>query len=108
MNIQFERRGGFMGMRLTADVELDNLPAEEARALYAALDEAKFFELPGTLSAPPNSIDRFNYRIRVQSGEFVHAVEFGESATPDSMRPLLDQLTHLARTPRNEPPDHMI
>ena len=43
--IKFERTGGFAGIRLTAEIDMDNLPEDQKREIIDLLDEADFDEL---------------------------------------------------------------
>ena len=48
--IKFERTGGFAGIRLAADIELDELPEDQVHQLLELLDEVDFDELPEQLT----------------------------------------------------------
>ncbi|HEX7975860.1 MAG TPA: protealysin inhibitor emfourin [Anaerolineales bacterium] len=100
MQIHFERSGGFTGMRLNKTFNSETLPADEANALQGELASANFFNLPGTIAAPAGGADRFHYRISVESGAQQHTVEVDEAAVPETLQPLLQHLTILARTHR--------
>jgi hypothetical protein len=97
MTIQFERTGGFAGLRLTATVHSDALAPEEARKVQAMVQEARFFELPPTLSQAQPGADRFQYAVTVDTKERRHAVKIADGAAPPRLRPLLDWLTAKAR-----------
>ena len=97
MKIEFERTGGIAGLRLTATVHADALAPEEARKLQAMVEEARFFELPSTLSHVQPGADRFQYTVTVEIQGRRHTVEIAEGAAPPRLRPLLDRLTAKAR-----------
>jgi len=59
--------------------------------------EARFFELPSTLSHAQPGADRFQYTVTVETRERRHTVEIAEGAAPPRLRPLLDWLTAKAR-----------
>ena len=40
--IKFERTGGFAGIRLAADIEVDELPEDEKHKILELLDEVDF------------------------------------------------------------------
>ena len=96
-HIHFERTGGFMGRKVTLDLDLDELPDEQSEAIQALLDLADFFALPRNLveRAVP---DAFTYSITVDKGfARKHSVVVSDSSAPDALRPLLDELSQLAR-----------
>ena len=97
MKIQFERTGGVAGLRLIATVDAGALALEEARKLQAMVEEARFFELPSTLSHVQPGADRFQYTVTVEIQGRRHTVEIAEGAAPPRLRPLLDRLTAKAR-----------
>jgi hypothetical protein len=97
--IFFERSGGFMGRKVTATIDLDELPGDQAKTLEELLDEADFFELPANLTRPPMP-DSFTYNITVSSAEKQHSVRVSDATAPDDLRPLLEQLNKLARKHR--------
>ncbi len=103
MRIYFERTGGVAGMRLTATVNTDTLPPEEARDLRKMVDDARFFELPAKIATPARGADQFHYRLTVEVDARRHTVEMGEAAAPVTLRPLLRQLTAVARSARGSP-----
>ena len=96
MRIEFERSGGFAGMRLRATVQTTALPAEEAREIEALVLAADFFNLPRVLSAPRPGADMFCYEVSVADGERRHAVRADDAAVPPSLQPLLRRLTRMA------------
>lgn len=100
MRIDYERTGGFAGMRLAATVNTEALPAEEARGLREAVEAAKFFELPALIASAPQGADRFHYKLTVEAEGRRHTVEMSEAVVPEALRPLLQQLMARARAPR--------
>ena len=96
MQIQFERSGGFMGLRLQTAVHADDLPAEEAAEWEQMVNSARFFDLPSNLELESGA-DRLFYKITVIKAEEEHTVLCSDAAAPESLRPLLDRLTALAR-----------
>jgi len=101
MQIQFERSGGFAGMRFAATIDTDSLSAEQAEELRKLVNEAQFFELPGSLTSPSPAADQFQYKLTVEDEGRRHTVETTDGAAPGSLRPLLRRLTVLSRTSRN-------
>lgn len=97
--IFFERTGGFMGRKVSASIDLDNLPDEQAKLLDELLDEADFFDLPADLTKPTMP-DAFTYNITVSTNKGKHTVRCSDSTAPDDLRPLLDELSRQARMQR--------
>jgi hypothetical protein len=96
--IKFERTGGFAGMRIAADIELDGLPGEQATALTELLDELDFDELPEQLVDSEAVSDGFTYSITVESRKIVHTVTLGETSATEKMQELLQMLNRIARS----------
>jgi hypothetical protein len=98
MKISFKRSGGFAGMRLSFTIDTLSLTGGEGQILEDLVEKTGFFDMPPTLPSPPGSVDRFQYQIVVETSSKHHAIDVGEAALPDSLRPLIDQLTRLARS----------
>lgn len=98
MHIHFERTGGFAGMVTRATIDTDDLPPEDALALIEQIREVNFFALPPIISEASGGADQFQYMITVDSDEQQHTVRVGDQSAPDSLRPLLQHLTRLARS----------
>lgn len=97
--IFFERTGGFMGRKVSASIDLDDLPDEQAELLEELLDETDFFELPADLTKSTMP-DAFTYNITVSTKKGKHTVRCSDSTVPDDLRPLLDELSRQARMER--------
>ncbi len=106
MRIEFERSGGFAGLRLSLTVQTEELSSEEASRLRGLLVEAGFFDLEPPAKPAP-APDRFEYHLAIESQVWgKHTVELPETAVPDEMRPLLEHLTKMAmRRPPEGAPD---
>lgn len=102
MRIDFERTGGFAGMRLAATIDTATLPADQADSLQSLIDQAHFFDLPAKIPAPPNVVDQFNYRVTLEAEGKRHTVEVGEASASPAVQALLQQLTLLARSARGQ------
>ncbi len=100
MLIEYERSGGFAGMRMTTSVDSDALPLEQAEEMRSALEKADFFQLPSRITAETGGADRFQYRVTVHAQDIQHTVEVGEAAVPENLWSLLNLLNTLARTRR--------
>ena len=97
MKIQYERSGGFTGIPVKVTVDTDSLPPETEHSFLEALSAARFFELPEKLAQTTQGADQFVYRLIVEDETRHHTVEMGDSDVPDTLQPVLRQLTLLAR-----------
>jgi hypothetical protein len=97
--IFYERTGGFMGRKISATMDLDDLPDKLAVLLGDLLDKANFFELPTDLTKAAMP-DAFTYNITVSSQERQHSVRVSDTTAPDDLRPLLEELSKQARMQR--------
>ena len=88
-----------MGRKVSATIDLDDLPDEQAELLDDLLDEADFFELPDDLTKPAIP-DAFTYNITVFNDDKQHSVRVSDATAPDDLRPLLDELSKQARMQR--------
>jgi hypothetical protein len=95
--IKFERTGGFAGIRLAADIDLDGLPREQADQLRELLDEVNFDELPEKLMKGNQVPDGFTYSITVESEKGEHTVTTSDTSAPAKMQPLLELLYQITR-----------
>jgi hypothetical protein len=99
MRVQFERSGGFAGMRAEATIDSDDLSQAQARELQDMVSAANFFSLPSKME-DSSGADRFQYRVTIESEGQRHTVECGEESAPESLRRLLEYITRLARSSR--------
>ncbi len=97
MRIQFERTGGFAGMRLAVTIDSEALSQEEAIRLRELVDAAGFFELPEEITTPTPGADRFLYTLTVEVEGRRHTVRTSDAAAPAALRSLIDWLTKAAR-----------
>ena len=92
--IQFKRCGGFIGTGMRFQLDLDQLPINDARALVQLIQEAEFFNLPENLIIKFNP-DEYQYTITVDLGVTSHTVRTNDTTMPASLRPLVDELSAL-------------
>ena len=100
--IKFERTGGFAGMRIATDLELDDLPDDQANSIMELLDDLDFEELPEQMINKDSMPDQFTYTITVKTKKGEHTVVTGESSAPKKMQELLQLLNRLARTRKKQ------
>jgi hypothetical protein len=99
MKIGFVRSGGFAGMRLALDVDTTDLTAEEASQLAQLIDEARNALTDAPRSKPEP--DRFEYQLTFEGTEWGRETHLVcEPDVPESVRPLIEQLTSMARRRR--------
>lgn len=95
--ISYKRTGGAMGQELAIDFDLNEMPANMSQRLQNLITESNFFATPvvnGALSRP----DEFEYTVTIDSGNSMHTVRTTDTSMPDSLRPLIKELTELAKT----------
>ena len=95
--IQFERTGGFAGIRFVADFKPDDLPDEQSKELFDLLDDLDFDELPEEMLGDGTVADGFTYSITVKTRKRSHTVVTGDTSAPEKMQDLLQLLTRIAR-----------
>ncbi len=101
MKIEFERSGGFTGIRLSTSLDTESLSAEEARKLEKLVEDARFFELPEEPSRLPQGADQFFYIVSVEIDGKRHTVQTDDMAAPEPLRPLLRHLAIRTRSLRH-------
>jgi hypothetical protein len=100
--IEFERTGGFAGMRIAADLKFEDLPDEQADTIAELLDDLDFAELPEELMDDSDMPDQFTYTIKVITEEWEHTVTTGDASASEKMQQLLQVLNRLARRQKRQ------
>lgn len=95
--ISYERSGGFAGITQSVEIDGDTLSVDEVKKLSQLIEDADFFSLQLDKSNLP---DQFYYKIEIVKGEQKGSIEFGESFAPNTLIPLLDYLSKMARKRR--------
>lgn len=109
MRVQFERSGGFGGIRLTAELDTDQLhviygakhvqralSAEEARHLERLVESSDLFALPARRSSAARGADRFQYVITVESAGKRHTVQTTDETAPAVLNTLIASLRNVS------------
>jgi len=97
MKIAFVRSGGFAGLRLDLALDTDALPADEAVRIHHTVEASGFFDLRQSELRGGVGADRFEYRIEIEShAHGGHSLAIPESAMPEGLRPLVEELTAMA------------
>ncbi len=99
MQITFERSGGIMGRKLVMNVNVHEIPAEEAENLRLLLADANFFSLADDLPDSPIP-DGFSYAITVTTDKLTHTVHTTDMGASLPLRALVQELSTRARTQR--------
>jgi Emfourin len=103
MNIDFERTGGFAGLRLEIELNTDALDRDLAVELQDLVQGSGFFDLRPLKADRNGGADRFRYRLRISSPEHGdHQVMVSENRVPERLQPLLMRLTGLALHRRSD------
>ncbi|HEY3310296.1 MAG TPA: protealysin inhibitor emfourin [Anaerolineales bacterium] len=97
MKISFERSGGFAGLVMSVDLDLDELPADEAAYWTKLVDEADLANI-STPTERPGYADGFQYTIKVVVEENEeYEVQLNEGYIPENLVTLVNDLTLRAR-----------
>ena len=102
MKISYRRTGGFAGMILSYDIDVDTLPPEEVNELETLVSEADFFMLPEEIRAETPGTDQFQYTLTIETDQDQHTVECGDAAMPDNLWPLVNKIRILSRSTPNQ------
>jgi hypothetical protein len=100
MRIDFERSGGFMGLRQAISLDTATLPPEEETELVQLVERANFFNLPDRQPSTSPGMDQYQYRLTIERSEASHTIFLNDSNTPETLQPLLQRLNLLVRTRR--------
>jgi len=76
---------------------LDELSQDQAGNLEHLIEKADFFHLPEELVSKPPP-DEYTYTITVETTVSQHIIRFSDTSISDSIRPLYDNLSILARS----------
>ena len=101
--ITFKRTGGFMGRETETNINLNEMPDDESQQLQRLILETNFFNIPQNL-IEPSKHDEFEYTITVDAGNSHHTVHTSDSSAPESLRPLLEKLSAIAKEGNSQPP----
>ena len=95
MKIEFRQTGGIAGLVKSADIDSDELSAEDAEVLKSLVDQSGFFSLPEpALRGKP---DEEQYSITIEIEGRSRRIYMNKSETPKDLRQLITYLTKLAK-----------
>jgi len=100
MKISFQRTGGFVGIPITLNLDLDALPESDAVSLRKMIADADFFELTESHLAKQVP-DGFQYDITVEGDGNRRTIEVTDMNMPSKLRPLVNDLSLRARSQRH-------
>jgi len=100
--IHYERTGGFAGIRLAAEIDVNELPEDQKHEILELLDKMDFDELPEKLVKKMPIPDEFVYSITVEADDKKYNVTGGESSLPQEMVPLLEILGRITKQKMRE------
>jgi len=92
-----------MGRDVETEIDLNQMPNEEAQELQNLLLESNFFTIPQNL-IEPSKHDEYEYTVTVDAGNSQHTVHTSDSSAPESLRPLLEKLSNLAKQGNSQSP----
>jgi hypothetical protein len=95
--IHFKRTGGTMGRDMAMNFDLGSMPGSVARRLDGLLTDSNFFDVP-LVHDLRTSPDEYQYDITVVAGNSIHTIHVTDTSMPESIRPLVEELTELAET----------
>jgi hypothetical protein len=99
MKINFERTGGFMGMKLALSLDLDEMPDEEATSLKEMLIAVGLFQ-PSNSPVSQNKSDGFQYDLTVEQNGVMRSVHTRDGDLTEDLQSLINDLTMRARSQR--------
>ena len=85
-----------MGREMAVDLNLNEMPANISQRLQNLITESNFFATP-VLNEAFSRPDEFEYTVSIDAGNSMHTVRTTDSSMPESLRPLIEDLTELAK-----------
>jgi hypothetical protein len=99
MKISFQRTGGFVGIPINLNLDLDSLPESDAAVLQKMIADADFFELTEA-HLGKQAPDGFQYVITVEGDGQQRTIQVTDINMPNKLRPLINDLSLRARSQR--------
>ena len=90
--ITFKRSGGFIGKGMKYELNLHELPQNDAHSLIQLIQQAQFFNIPENLIVKFNP-DEYQYTITIDAGIIIHTVRTNDTTMPAALRPLVEELS---------------
>lgn len=95
--INYKRTGGTMGQEMAIDFNLNEMPDDVSQRLHNLILESDFFNTP-VENAAMSRPDEYEYIVTIDAGNSMHTVRATDTSIPESLRPLIEDLTELAKT----------
>jgi hypothetical protein len=92
-----------MGRQMESDIDLNEMPDEESQEIQNLILATNFFNIPQNLIEPSRH-DEYEYTITVDAGNSHHTVHTSDSSAPESLRPLLEKLSAIAKEGNSQSP----
>ena len=86
-----------MAREMAMDLDLSSMPGSVSQRLQGLLTESRFFDVP-VVNDLRSSPDEYQYDITVVAGNSIHTIHVSDTSMPQSLRPLVEELTELAET----------
>jgi hypothetical protein len=96
MKVKLVRSGGFAGLDMVADVDSDDLAADQQDVVSRLLTE----DLRGPGAGRPGGADQFSYQLEIHQGDRTVRRHWEEPEVHEAVRPLLAALTRQAKPSR--------
>jgi len=96
MRVSCKKTGGIAGLKVSAEVDSEQLSAAQAQKMKELVEQADLFgqpSKPGGRSAP----DQFQYEITVEDQGKTHSFVTSDAAASDELLELVDWLIGAAR-----------
>ena len=95
MKIKFRQSGGYAGLRMGCDLDLNSLPTDEAKKVQALVKESGVLQT--STNRTKNAADLINYEITIESSEGTHQITLDDLTLTENILPLLDYLQERAK-----------
>ena len=93
-----------LGREIDSEINLNEMPEDESQELQRLILETNFFNIPQNLVETPVP-DEYEYTVTVEAENSHHTIHTSDSSAPESLRPLLQKLSALAKESGNNPMD---
>lgn len=102
MRLHFERQGGYAGLRLSHEVDVDALPSDTAAQVRELIDAARLLDATHTFTEQSSTRvpDAMIYRLQLEDGATSRTLQWTDVTAPADVKPLLALLSKLALTAR--------
>jgi len=96
MRVSCRKTGGVAGLKISAEIDSDQLSSDQAHKMNELVERAKLFDQaakPGGKSMP----DQFQYEITVEDGGKKHSFVTNDATASEELLDLVDWLFDVAR-----------